>query len=161
MRVGSITKLDEIARDRDQLWAEAVALYRSGCRWWFEQGECPALEQAQDDAREKTIVQERVQDYLRNQSGNVKFAQVADTIFGTHGDGGSRVSGELSNAMRLAGWQPKNLKEKGGRVWVRSHAAEPYAFEAKPVQGMTRPDVNAYMPGSAVMPAPRMPGMPT
>jgi predicted P-loop ATPase len=28
-------KLDELTQDREQIWAEAVDLYRSGARWWL------------------------------------------------------------------------------------------------------------------------------
>ena len=49
VRVGEID-VPSIARDRDQLWAEAVSLYRSGERWWLE-GE--VAEQAQAEAAER------------------------------------------------------------------------------------------------------------
>ena len=49
VRVGSID-VDAIARDRGQLWAEAVHLYRAGERWWLE-GE--VADQAQAEAAER------------------------------------------------------------------------------------------------------------
>ena len=42
-----------LARDRDQLWAEAVARYRAGDKWWLE----PAMEQVA-----ATIVAEHTED---------------------------------------------------------------------------------------------------
>ena len=49
VRVGSID-VDAIARDRRQLWAEAVHLYRAGERWWLE-GE--VADQAQAEVAER------------------------------------------------------------------------------------------------------------
>jgi predicted P-loop ATPase/5S rRNA maturation endonuclease (ribonuclease M5) len=49
VKVGSID-VDAIARDRGQLWAEAVHLYRAGERWWLE-GEI--ADQAQAEVAER------------------------------------------------------------------------------------------------------------
>lgn len=49
VKVGSID-VDAIARDRRQLWAEAVHLYRAGERWWLE-GEI--ADQAQAEVAER------------------------------------------------------------------------------------------------------------
>ena len=45
--------LDGIERDRDQLWAEAVARYKAGAKWWLETPELEALAEAVQRARYK------------------------------------------------------------------------------------------------------------
>jgi predicted P-loop ATPase len=47
---------DGIERDRDQLWAEAVARYTAGQKWWLETPELEALATAEQDARFKADV---------------------------------------------------------------------------------------------------------
>jgi predicted P-loop ATPase len=44
---------DGIERDRDQLWAEAVVLFRAGKKWWLETPELEALATAEQAARFK------------------------------------------------------------------------------------------------------------
>jgi predicted P-loop ATPase len=50
IRCGSID-LDALRRDRDQLWAEAVARYREGAIWWIEDRNLIATAQAEQEVR--------------------------------------------------------------------------------------------------------------
>jgi len=43
--------LDALARDRDQIWAEAVHLYRSGVKWWLDSTHLNRLAAAQQSDR--------------------------------------------------------------------------------------------------------------
>jgi predicted P-loop ATPase len=50
VRCGSID-LNALARDRDQLWAEAVARYRDGAIWWLDEPGLVASAKAEQDQR--------------------------------------------------------------------------------------------------------------
>jgi putative DNA primase/helicase len=50
VRCGRID-LDALRRDRDQLWAEAMARFQAGAVWWLEDPELIAMASAEQDAR--------------------------------------------------------------------------------------------------------------
>jgi predicted P-loop ATPase len=53
IRCGRI-ELDALARDRDQLWAEAIAVYQRGGIWWLDNQELIALAKVEQDERYQT-----------------------------------------------------------------------------------------------------------
>ena len=48
--------LEKLRADRDQLWAEAVARFKTGEKWWLETPELEALATAEQEARFRTDV---------------------------------------------------------------------------------------------------------
>jgi predicted P-loop ATPase len=46
--------LEKLVRDRDQLWAEALKLYRDGAIWWLEEADLIASAKAEQDRRYQT-----------------------------------------------------------------------------------------------------------
>ncbi|MCB1502163.1 MAG: toprim domain-containing protein [Bauldia sp.] len=53
VRCGQID-LDGLRLDRDQLWAEAVALFRAGAVWWLDDPKVVALAEAEQEARHQS-----------------------------------------------------------------------------------------------------------
>jgi predicted P-loop ATPase len=74
--------LEALARDRDQLWAEAVVRYKKGDKWWLETLELEALAAVEQTARYKTDPwQEPIEEWLGNRD-DVRVAEVLEQLFG-------------------------------------------------------------------------------
>jgi predicted P-loop ATPase len=107
-----------LALDRDQLFAEAVTLFRAGKPWWpdrtFEQ-EHIAAEQAsryEGDAWEETI-----RDYLANQS-RVTVGQVAKDALSIETPRISTTDQRrIAAVLELLGWRRLPRDSKGTRWW--------------------------------------------
>jgi predicted P-loop ATPase len=120
-----IIDVDAVANDRDQLFAEAVARFRAGARWWpdknFEQDEIMPQQAARYEA---DVWEEKISDYLQLKS-RVTVGEVA-----VHGLGfetariGKADQNRIAAAMEQLRWKRERPDGKtdwqGKRWWVRT-----------------------------------------
>ena len=114
VKVGTIDTA-ALARDRDQLFAEAVQLYQGRAQWWPDR----AFEQAhiapQQDARyEADAWEEPIRAYLQKHS-RVTVGQVARDALGFEDRKlGTAEQKRVSAAMTSLGWQRSDKRGSAG-----------------------------------------------
>jgi predicted P-loop ATPase len=109
-----------LAEDRDQLFAEAVAQFRAGKRWWpdrkFEQEHIVA-EQA--SRYEGDAWEDPIRDYIRNQE-RVTVGQIASEALDIETPRiGTADQRRIAAALELFGWYRAARDSKGGTRWWR------------------------------------------
>lgn len=119
VRVGRID-LNSLMRDRDQLFAEAVHLYRSGVPWWptseFERAHVtPQQEQRfEDDAWEEPIA------HFLADSTSVTVVQVGTAALGIDvSEIGTAQQRRIATILRRLGWT-HGPRTNRARRWIRS-----------------------------------------
>jgi len=89
VRCGTEIKIKEIARDRDQLWAEALERFRAGESWWLDTPELNRFAQAeQADRYQGDVWEEPISRWIANPSERL-------------GDGGHPVSDMTSDGSSV------------------------------------------------------------
>jgi predicted P-loop ATPase len=100
--VGSLDT-DAIALDRDQLWAEALELYRANTPWWVQEEEQAAVEFEQEKRTDVDVWVDNITPMLK---GQTSIAQV--DIFSGLGipkkDADWRHAGRIGRIMKKLGW---------------------------------------------------------
>lgn len=106
--------LDMIARDRDQLWAEAVSLYRAGTPWHVQESEITAVQVEQEKRTDVDVWVDLIAPLL---DGCMTISQVS--IFEGLGipkkDVDWRHSSRIGRIMKKLGWTMERDR-KGERV---------------------------------------------
>lgn len=133
--VGNI-KLHELQRDRDQLWAEAVSLYKAGERFHplrEEQDRWFAPEQTA--RREVDAFEEPLRTWLSKavgDGGHVAMEKVLTDGLGIPVERHGSAINRARKVMHTLGWVSKNVRDKGVqfKAWVRGHDAD--AFDDTP-----------------------------
>ena len=112
--------LDALARDRDQLWAEARDQYRDGSKWWFDTDALVDAATTEQDARYQADPwTDTVLDYLdKEEKTETSVSEVlSDAIFLAKDRWSKvdqmRVGGILTNA----GWHRFQDRIDGKRRW--------------------------------------------
>jgi predicted P-loop ATPase len=115
--------------DRDQLFAEAVHLYRQGVPWWADKQFEHEYIQPQQEARYETDVwQDKIGDWLNGQP-KVTVGQVANDALGLETPRiGRAEQNRIMAALECLGWKRERPDGKtdwqGKRWWVRVNQDE-------------------------------------
>jgi predicted P-loop ATPase len=109
-----------LARDRDQLFAEAVRAYRDGERWWpdkeFEREHIMPEQEARFDA---DAWEERIGEYLATAS-QVTVGQVAQNALSLDPSRQGRAEqNRITAIFERLGWKRGKKDWKGTRWWIR------------------------------------------
>jgi len=108
--------LDAIKRDRDQLWAEAVHMYKNGANWW----DIPDAEAEQEKRYEVDSWEELIEQWLiDNKIRSVALHEVMFCALGIEKAKQSRVEQmRVSAALKRLNWERVYATINGARKWM-------------------------------------------
>jgi predicted P-loop ATPase len=121
VKVGSIDA-EALARDRDQLLAEAIALYRQGVQWWPEhEFEAAQIRPEQEARYEEDAWEDPIAQFLAGTSQTrVTILEVAKALFIEVPKLGTADQRRIIAALERLGWERGT---PGGpncqQLWVR------------------------------------------
>jgi len=113
------TKVDvvDLTRDRDQLWAEAYHLYKTGVPWWPQEDDKHLFESEQEDRFDEDVWEELVVEWLRSHSRpRVLISEVmAEALQLLPGNMKPPEQKRLGQVMAHLGWHKVRARVNGKR----------------------------------------------
>lgn len=128
VRCGTID-IKGIERDRDQLWAEAVALFKRGDSWWLEDPAIiAAAKEHQADRLQGDVWDEHIANWLatdprtgmewRAPPESVSVGEILKGAFGIEAGGWTRSDEmRVSSFLTRNGWERYRVSHEGKRPW--------------------------------------------
>jgi predicted P-loop ATPase len=118
VKVGAIN-IEALARDRDQLFAEAVQLYQDGARWWPDKDFEREYMMVEQEARyEGDAWEDTINDYLRTKT-KVTVGQIArEALFIETPRIGTADQRRIAAALERLGWRRQPKDWQGKRWWT-------------------------------------------
>lgn len=121
VRVGRVD-LEALRRDRDQLWAEAYALYAKGAKWWPDADERPAMLEEQEKRRLVDEWEETIAPYLAKAAASGDFVTTSELLARVIDkpvkDWGRGDSMRMADCLRALGWRRgERCRRDGALVW--------------------------------------------
>jgi predicted P-loop ATPase len=116
----SAIDIEALTQDRDQLFAEAVRLYRGGVPWWPERGfERDTITPEQDNRYEGDAWEETIGKYIENQE-RVTIGQIAREAVGIETPRiGTADQRRIAAVMERLDWQRGARGNSGERYWQK------------------------------------------
>jgi predicted P-loop ATPase len=115
--------LKGIARDRDQLWAEALHWYRAGQPWWLSETEAPLHSAATDERTEGDPWLDPIRSWLeKNKKADVTIPELLDLTTGAVPTAAERQTQALANrasrVLKTLGYTRRQVRRGAVRTWI-------------------------------------------
>jgi putative DNA primase/helicase len=151
-------RLEDLARDRDQLWGEAVRLYRDGVAWWVQPSERHLFEEQQDLRFQLDAWEGPIRAWLDGHNADMDAKRrakvyVGELLGGAIGIDKARWDRQammrVGSIMRRLGW-PRRRDPSPPRNWFYERPAElelaraPDAAPAQAPQGGKGEDLEPF-----------------
>ncbi|TIT90363.1 MAG: hypothetical protein E5W41_00090 [Mesorhizobium sp.] len=104
--------LDAIHCDRDQLWAEAVTLFKAGRIWWVEGEEEETVKAEQEKRTDVDVWVDYIAPFLKTRS-SVSQWDIFEHLGIPKKDADNRHSARVARIMKKLGWQAKRDRANG------------------------------------------------
>jgi predicted P-loop ATPase len=113
-------EIDKLIRDRDQLFAEAVQLFRNDVQWWPDKNfERDHIMPQQEARYEPDVWEEKIAVYLGEQT-RVTVGQIAQhALFIETSRLGTHEQRRISAALERLGWERLQKDYRGTRWWAK------------------------------------------
>jgi predicted P-loop ATPase len=108
--------IDAIKRDRDQLWAEAFALFRTSTPWWLTDD--AVIEAARDEQEERYVGdpwQPSIEAFIRTQA-SVNIDEVFNSLGIDKSKWGQAEQNRVARCLKVIGWE-KYREPRPSRKW--------------------------------------------
>lgn len=111
--------IDALVRDREQLWAEAVARFKAGESWWLDAEQIPHAQAEQEARYEIDPLADRINGMLRAEM-EIRSSDIMDKLEIPAHQQSPQMQRRITKHMRSVGWHSKQIKRDGinSRWWV-------------------------------------------
>lgn len=123
VRCGDNIDLDALTVDCGQLWAEAVAAYKSGVRIWLEGDEIVKAREEQSERQQYDGWQEKIMMAIGEDISAITTTRAAEMIGLQAKDLNSNSMGRIRDCLAGLGWKehrPKGINGERGRIWKKN-----------------------------------------
>lgn len=126
VRVTGKIDTERIARDRDQLWAEAVHKYHAGAKWWLDDAKIVELAVEEQSARyAEDVWQEQVEQHAKSlaaraegiRKGSVSRSEILYQLGVDLSKQDQIAANRVARCLTRAGWKRKRVGAGADREW--------------------------------------------
>ena len=121
VQVGEI-KLLELGRDVDQLWAEALKLWRDGERWWLEENGSEMLEEAQEGFRQVDAWEQGTRVFLKRTADEFTARDVLKALGFEDHQMTKSASMRMASVLQRLGCKRSRRRRREGKLispWIK------------------------------------------